>query len=310
MYAAVRVAREYVLEIGDDQDSWEPDLETLEFLNDAWFRGFFQLTEEWYRSKYGVALSPNSRTEEESLVLIHGVPFAVKVPMSIVTPDEPGKTAFLRMPDEVLATEDPLAWIANPPNLSAMNPKVRRQVLKDLEQVCGLLRGIRSSKMGIRKSDRVMRGFIQAAGGHLSTAPRLVLEHWQDGGSAKAAWELQMACECSLKAVSQSEKSSFREHHDLFVLYDEVAAHLPTFKRSRLKQLPRWREMASLRYGQGHPPRLDEIFKWYVTTLQLVDCAFKFLSEIGLGKVTFKIGLPPWKQPFPTQDTNAEDETD
>lgn len=298
LYAAVRVARECVMEVGGENDAFEPNLETLDFLEEDWFRGFYQLTEEWYSRKYGASLLSSSRNEELAFVNIQGTPFEVRVPTSIISPDEPGKTAFLQMPDQILPAEEPLTWISRPPNLAELSRKIRRQVVEDLSKTCNLLRAIASKRMGVRESSAIVRGFLSAARGHLSTAPRLVIDRWQGGGKAKAAWELQMACECSLKAVAQSKLGRFSEHHDLFILFDEVNSHLQGFDRNRLKRLPRWKEMVSMRYGQGRSPTLSEVFEWYLITLQVVNSSLAVLSEIGLGKVRFKIGLPPWKQPF------------
>lgn len=298
LHAAVQFCRDFVLEVRVDGREWTPDLENLDFLTEKWFRGIYHLTEEWYERRYGQALKTKAQHHALAFVLAYGIPLRINVPLSTKTSGERPKTMWLSFPDALLPDEEPLEWISAPPNLVEMESKEKGRLLRDVKQVCNYLRSISSHEMGITGLTAEGRGLVSTARGHLDTAARQVLEHWQKTGTAKAAWELQVACESTLKAVAETKTGSFRASHDLFVLFDDAAPYLNHFPRHEIKKMPRWEKMIDYRYAQGKPPRLEEVFRYYLSALRVVDGCFRDLATLILGKGSFLIGLPPWRQPI------------
>lgn len=298
LHAAVQFCREFILEIRLDGREWVPDLDNLDFITENWFRGVYQLTEQWYERRYAEALETKAPRHAVAFVLAYGIPLRVDVPLSRITPGDRPKTVWLSIPDTILPDEEPLNWISSPPNLVEMDRKEKERLLRDLEEVCGLLRSISAHKMGIGGLTAEGRGFVLAARGHLDTAARQVLEYWQEKGTAKAAWELQIAVESALKAVAETKTGRFRATHDLFLLFDDAAPYLNHFSRNEIGKLPRWKAMINHRYAQGISPRLDEVFGYYRSALRIVDGCFRGLASLILGKGSFRIGLPPWRMPI------------
>jgi hypothetical protein len=181
-----------------------------------------------------------------------------------------------------------------------MNRKDRLLIGKRAKAVSELLRSIEAKLLGTGQCKPVTKGFLEAIRLHLRSAAREVIENWETTGTSKAAWEMQMACECSLKALSNEKEGSFKESHDLFTLYDQVEHHLRLLRRAELKRLPRWNEMVGLRYGQGESPTLDSCFKMYLATLKIVNESLLPLVTLLVGKI--EIGRPPWKVPLSKEE--------
>jgi hypothetical protein len=108
-----------------------------------------------------------------------------------------------------------------------------------------------------------------------------------------AYWEMQLACEHALKALSQQQTSTFRETHDLFTLYDATEPK-PAFTRDTLKQMPPWRETAEMRYGVGDRDGRRLCIKTYRTVLAIVAGSVRSMKKMGIGHAEFEIQRPPW----------------
>jgi hypothetical protein len=104
-----------------------------------------------------------------------------------------------------------------------------------------------------------------------------------------------MATERSLKAYSQQKMGSFKESHDLFVLFDEVSEHLCGVPRAILKRIPRVNQVMDDRYGLDGTLSLGEIVNTYHAVISLVSqISFLFRRELDLGGVGFLLKRPPW----------------
>jgi hypothetical protein len=300
--AAITFVTQYVIEVDIDGKPEAPRFADGAFTSEPWFRGLFQLVEEWYRQRYGAAMDKPYSREAMGFVVVWGTPFKLEVPTRTVTVGTPGKTIWLGFPESVLPGEDPTQWIVDPPNISGMTRKDFLGLARKTKEVGNLLRSIEVKLLGIGRISDTSRGFIQAIRGHLVTAAQQVIENWERKGTSKAAWEMQMVCECALKALSNEKLSTFRETHDLFTLYDDVLPFLGGLKRTDLTKLPRWKQMADLRYGQGRAPEMDECYKMYLATLRVVDGALAPLVSLGLGEARIEVALAPWKTPSGEDD--------
>ncbi len=307
LHAAVRIAEDCVFEIETEGQLSVPDFENLKFITQPWFRAFYQVTEQWYRKRYGEAFDQRPSQKAVAFIVISGMPFRVEVPLSVISPGKPGKSVWLRLPDSVLSGEDVTAWLKGPPNLSEISSEKRMRVVQDLEEIGEFHRSIAAHHIGIPNSTSINRGLLQAVRGHLRAASQQVLDNWEQKGTAKAVWELQMACECAFKALAEAKTGTFRQTHDLFLLYDEVAGFLDGLERNELKRLPRWEDMVNFRYGQGLAPRLEASYQMYVSTLKVVNAALSQLAVLGIGKAAFEIGRPPWMIPFDSSKDEGSD---
>jgi len=138
------------------------------------------------------------------------------------------------------------------------------------------------------------RGFQHSVFLHLEAVAELLLVH--DGDcTQKAYWDLQMSCESAYKALLVQQTGTFPMSHDLFHLHDACAEGSLSFSRDLLKRVPRWQEMANLRYAQGTRQILNECFDCYVTVLDIVAGVLEATKGMRLGNARFELKTQlPW----------------
>lgn len=84
--AASLFVKEFIKEISGDTKEG--------YLHKPWFASIFADVVKWYQEKYGSALE-NREKGFPSAVVIHGVPFAVTIPLTHSEADVPGETIWL-----------------------------------------------------------------------------------------------------------------------------------------------------------------------------------------------------------------------
>ena len=291
--AAVLFVEHAVQEV-DDGIPRKPDLQTPDFVSQPWFHALYGSVFAWYESRHGERIHERSRTVAKGLVLIWRTPYELAVPLSVLGPGVPGKTAWLRFPDEVLAAESVQDWIVGSPDLSVGSKDESVPAIASAKEVATHLRQINVSLIGNKHSQNVQSGFLSGVRLHIETAATHVVQLSTSGGISRAIWELQMACESAFKALMQHRTGSIKESHDLFFLYDSLPDPKPTFGRDLLKQIPRWEKVTDLRYGQGQASSVDDFFRTYRVVLSVVNSLLQPMVSLRVGKATLEMAKPPW----------------
>ncbi|NIM18742.1 MAG: hypothetical protein GTO51_00595 [Candidatus Latescibacteria bacterium] len=296
-FHAARIFSEiHITEVQEGGRKWKPDFTSTEFVTEGWFKSVFADTYEWYTSRYPNDFNRSSVRKIKALVLIYNTPFLVEVPASISQPGRPGETIWVAFPDTVLAEENPLDWIVSPPNLTDMEPRDREKVRQVTTEIASSVRQVSSMISGIGDSDSVIRGFTRSILVHLETAVDLVVKKGQRGGTAKAFWELQLACEHAFKAVLQKKSGEYPKIHNLFFLYDQCDAASLGLDRRLIENMPRESEVMELRHGQAPDPPVKRFFECYRAVFAILPPVIEPLVEWRLGKARFELAQPPWME--------------
>ena len=264
-----------------------------EFLKSSWFASLYEQVETWYRNYFPNATQATPDGQLLGIVVVVGTIFAIHVPNLRTRPGNPGKTVWLSFPDGLRDDENVLDWIKNPPNYSMLSPSELCDAEEFATEVTNNLRFIHTGLMGVKGGNDTLDGFKDGILLHLQQAAQLLLDQKPES-SKRAYWELQVACEETLKTLQVQQTGKFKETHDLFYLYDEVSAPSPAFNRDLLKTLPRWEEMANLRYGQGTYGDRNECVKCYRATLAIVAGAVNSMEKVDFGSGEIEIARAPW----------------
>lgn len=300
--AAKEIVQNFVIEVKEGEGPAQKPGTATDFVITPWFKHVFRATSKWYETRLGQAMAPKKDTISGA-VLIYGVPFRIAIPTTTTRPGKPGhggmvETVWVRFPDTVLADENVTSWLITPPNLEAMPAATLADVQKQITDMATALRSIRTNLMAAGATGDAI-GLQKGVLANLETFVELI--HTQEPKCIqKAYWELQMACESAFKAVLLQRKGQFREIHDLFLLYDDLNAVRPLgVSRDLLKGLPKWKEMAELRYGLGTRESLSDCFECYRTTLAVAKAVVAEAGPggiSGLGQAEFELACPPWFQ--------------
>jgi HEPN domain-containing protein len=148
--------------------------------------------------------------------------------------------------------------------------------------------------MGVEPHDDAVHGLLEGVLAEFESAARQLLRP-EDTGRASALWTMQMAVERVLKAYAQHKLGTYRQIHNLFELYDDIAAHGIDADRDLLKKLPRDRDVMSDRYGLRGTPSLLEAFDAYRAALSFVgSISGKFAHKYYVGGAGFLLRKPSW----------------
>ncbi len=176
-------------------------------------------------------------------------------------------------------------------------PAEARRARKLAYEAAGALRAINCRLLGVPHNDPEK---IELLGGVLPGLQRAA-ELLVEGGDQplKAAhWEIQMALERVLKAITRERANTYDQTHDLFTLYDRVPSPRLPFARDQLKKIPNWRMMAELRYGRGPTPSAEQTFTVYRAALKIVAAALQEFDGMDLSRARVKLQKPPWMRPL------------
>lgn len=265
-----------------------------EYSSEPWFKAIYGHVEKWYRWRYGGRLEATSTTTMRGVILIKNTPYLILVPVTRSKPEAIGETSWLSFPNQVLPEEDVYSWVLNPPRWESYQTQDQKKIHSSLREVSTLLRRISSKKIGAKISDNTVRNLLAGVVIHLNSASTLIFRDDDEGGFARAQWELQMACESAYKGLLQQKNGTFQETHDLFTIHDQSQIQEKSVRRQWIKELPRWNEAANLRYGLGSHPSTVLIFRWYKLTLKIIAGVFDNLDGIDLSDARLLLKIAPW----------------
>ncbi|RWX70814.1 hypothetical protein EN780_02115 [Mesorhizobium sp. M4B.F.Ca.ET.089.01.1.1] len=190
--------------------------------------------------------------------------------------------------------EDPENWLVGSPPIDRLDRKERTKLNAKLANVGTGLRLIRINMMGIKPRDETVNGLLEGVLSEFESAADNILRK-DVAGRGAALWSLQMAVEKTLKAFAQHKTGTFRQTHDLFVLYDDVRDQGIGAKRDLLKKMPREPQIMSDRYGLGGTPAIFEVMNAYNAALAFVsEASHSFARELYVGGARFLLKKPPW----------------
>jgi hypothetical protein len=301
--AATIFVDEMVFEIRNG-DTIEDKTRTIDYVTRPWFAIIYHHVENWYREHYGALLHANESGRAHGFVLIRNLPVELVVPLTRGRVETPGETAWLCFPKEVESDEDPLAWLGKSPNVAALGESDKKTLARDAREVAGALRSIRINSMGIEPSDDVMYGLLNGVPAEFEAAAAKAVRN-EAAARLGILWNIHLAVELTLKAFSQHKTGKFRETHNLFDLFDDVAGHGIGTDRSLLKKLRRESEVIDNRYGSGDVPTVQEVFAAYKVGLALVSSIVQSCKrEISFGGGKILLAKPPWTSlPSTAQET-------
>lgn len=247
----------------------------------------------WWQSTYGPAFGKARTIEPKTVIILRGQPVLAQIPQTLNEVEEEGQTAWMIIPDGVSASENPLNWLIEPPNLSKLKEEERSKCRDQLALSGSQLRRV-VQNFNTREPCVVDDGLLQGMDERLDKIATLLAQNTKASRDS-AMWEIQMALECCFKGASIYQIGSYRKSHDLFLLFDDLETLPPNLKRDDLKALPRWKELVSGRYGLEKEITLKEALRAYVQTLKLLlELSEQFPRKINFRGARFLLRKLPW----------------
>lgn len=264
------------------------------YWNKPWFRGIYQLVSKWYERRYGKALTRPPNAQTHGFVLYFGSPLLFRLPLVLTEPENDG-TVWVRFPKEVLPGEEVIKWFGSQPPLDALPAKRREAFTASTKQIANLLRSIHNALTTADLGASGPRTLVSTVMRHLEKAAVDATTSDQ-GTAALAVWELQMACEKTMKGYLAQQATTYPKTHDLRALQKLASPHADFADTKRaMASMPSEKRVMAWRYSELAPPTPNELFRIYGATLTLCKAyASRMSREFVFNNFAVQIRRAPW----------------
>ena len=264
------------------------------YFEQPWFAALYRSVEGWFRKKYGEKPMKAPSSDALGAVEFLGLLLPIRVPLVLPKPSEDG-TLWLTFAKEVLPGENPLDWLENAPPLDHVTPKRRSALVANCEFVANRLREIQNDLLTAGAEwprPNVLRSSVLR---HLSKAATDAASGEREALSL-AIWELQMACEKTMKGYLAQSGITFPETHNLRELH-KIAAVDDTWSepKAALAEFPSEARVIRLRYSEDSPPSSTEFVRHYRSALTI--CRFyagRMSRKYEFNNFAIQLRPPPW----------------
>ena len=261
-----------------------------------WFKGIYDPIFRWYEARYGEHLTRSQHEQTRGLVLYFGVSLLFRMPLVVQDPLGPDGTTWLHFPREVLAQERALDWIESPPPLASM-PAKRKNALEDsTRHIANALRAININLKTADLEETRLRAMASSVLRHLEKAAidAAAEDHI---ASSQAIWEIQIACEKTMKTYLAQKRITFQQTHDLRLL-QKLAVDSAGFDHTEvpMASIPTKERVIAWRYSELEPPKSTEFYRCYEAALTLCRIYANQMSrKYSFGNFAVQLKCPPWR---------------
>ena len=298
MFAAIFIVNHLIKEVqGGTKDS---------YFEQPWFAALYRSVEGWFCKKYGEKLMKAPNSDAIGAVEFQGLLLPIRVLLVLPKPSEDG-TLWLTFAKEVLPGENPLNWLESAPPLDRVSSKRRSALAAECELVANQLRGIQNDLLTAGAEwprPDVLRASVLH---HLSKAATDAASGEREVLSL-AIWELQMACEKTMKGYFAQRGVTFPETHNLRALH-KIAAIDATWSEAKaaLAGFPSEARVIRLRYSEDPPPSSTEFMLIYRSALTI--CRFyagRMSRKYEFNNFAIQLRRPPWLGEVPESANVAQ----
>ena len=253
------------------------------------------IIDDWYRDRYGDAVDED-KDGFESMLLIHGTPFAMRVPKNFKTSADEANMIWMGFPASVQAEEDPLIWIQSRGVVSRMSNDELDTFGKAALETANLVRSIgfdigsmeHEENSSIAELARSIRADIQSSARNLCER--------NEAGLRSAMWDASQATEKALKLLIR-RKGQIPPHSHVLSELADLAESLgaKTIDRAKLALIPSGSDATNIRYGGDMTlSKAADAYGAALSIIRQVVFEAKPDTEYNLREARFKIRRPPW----------------
>ncbi len=293
--SAVFLFSERILELKIEDGKRSNKIE--DFWDKQWFADIYSWIEDWYKERYGEAQGRGGKDTSSGLIILHGTPFKINIPITITKPHKPDDTVCISFPLSVLPEEDSLDWIENPPNLEKLSKDDGTRLKLDISKVGTSLRVIYGNLFTADITDIDLGILGKSISTHLSIAVTNIISLKPENISL-AFWEMHMANEKAIKLYLKQRGVATPNTHNLTILRRIAEENeAPQDTDDLFSKLPSEGEAIRFRYGEEENINLERVVEVYDTSLKLIEIYTGVLKRrIVMKNASLYLKTPPWKR--------------
>ena len=284
---AFNIVRDTMLEVSDHKA----------FLLSQAHGRFLVIIGDWYRDRYGDAVDDDDVDGTfVSMVLIHGTPFAMRVPRTFrASADEPNML-WIGYPASVQTEEDPIGWIETSGVVGALSFEERDAVRNAALETGNLARSINFDLWSLEhEHDSTIAKLAGSVRADLQSSARNICGR-HDASLRSAAWDTSQATEKALKLLIRQMGQAPPHTHILSELADQAERlGAGVIDRVTLAQIRSGPDATAIRYGGDMT--LSDATSAYAAALPIIRQVLfetKPDTQCNMREARFKIQRPPW----------------
>lgn len=273
-----------------------PDVEAF---RQSTARGAFQIIiEDWYRDRYGDAADEDRDSVFVSMVLVHGTPFAMRVPTIFTTLSDEPSTVWIGFPASVQAEENPLGWIESRGLIGGLSDNELDVLRETALETANLIRSI-SFDVRSLENDEDNLSIVKLAGSvraDLQNGARNLCERGNEANLRSAAWEASQATEKALKLLIHRKGQAPPPNHKLSELADKAEKlGAETIDCEKLALILSGKEAPKIRYeGDMTLAKAAAAYDAALSIIRKVVFEAKPDTKLNIREGRIKIRRPPW----------------
>ena len=265
------------------------------FLSQAYGR-FLIIIEDWYRDRYGGAVDDDKDGFFVSMLLVHGTPFAMRVPKAFKTSTDEPNMVWIGFPASVQAEEYPLSWIQSRGVVGGLSSEELDVVRKAALETGNLVRSIDFDVRSLEHEEHLsiaeLAGSVRA---DLQSSARNLCER-NEAGLRSTAWDASQATEKALKLLIRRKGQTPSHTHWLSTLADRAEGlGAEAIDRVKLALIPSGDDATGIRYGGDMTlSKAVDAYGAALSIIRQVVFEAKPDTRYDVREARFKIQRPPW----------------
>lgn len=258
--AACQIVDFFILDIkGDTKDN---------YLVKPWFVELCHRVGDWYARRYGEAIILPPERTLRGLLMHHSTLYQVIIPTTLKEPGE-NDTTWIKFPIEIFPNENIFEWIEPKLPIQTFTYKKRITIANAITTVATNLRIVNHDLGTASFKDKKTRTLADSILRHFEKAAFDASSHDRNNSSL-AIWELNMACEKTIKAYLFQKNIPYPKTHNLRDLHKLADVDDSWHEEKKaIVAIPNERKVIAWRYEECPPPTQKEIMRIYLACLTL-----------------------------------------
>jgi HEPN domain-containing protein len=267
-----------------------------EFYLKPWFAALYQEVYDWFERRYGTALTTSGLAQTQGVVEYFGSALLFRLPLVFTSAGEKG-TSWIHFPKAALPQEGVLDWLVHGPQLKTLPQRRAVKLEASIRKTATELRTINANLNTAKLEDKKVRSLVATVIRHLEKAATDAVAT-DDSARCLAVWELQMACEKTMKGYLSQQLGHYPETHNLRELRKRVSASPEASAATRhISAFPSDSRVIAWRYSEAEPPKPAELLRFYAAAIQICLIFSEAMQRdlVFVDDFAIQIKAPPWR---------------
>ena len=266
------------------------------YLTKPWFGSILAATLDWYSMIYGKSLQAQGGSVHAAAILIRQTPFILNIPLSSCNAQAADSTFWIALLANVQPEENPLDWIADPPNLSKLSEEQLEEVIRGASKTANNIRQTWNAFLTADHGCERARRHSALVLPHLESSAWRIAKHDHLAFSS-AIWDANFAAEQAIKCYLLQDRSiKIPKLHDVKKLHTFAnwSNPPPQDLLDSIGLMPSGTEAVRYRYTEMGKHSLSAVIELYAASQSICSHYAQALpGKFKFENANFKMKAPP-----------------